>query len=125
LKKSWKKPPAYLLLNGRASLDPRNYLGFGNLDLVPTAIVPTGTMMTASDDWFSDFKGYGMPTVATGRLPVSTKDEATTTIAKISMYEGQSTNGPWTANALFVADKDDVGASRRTARWCRLVCPRR
>jgi hypothetical protein len=35
--KNWKRPPAYLLLNGSASLDPRNYLGFGNLDLVPNA----------------------------------------------------------------------------------------
>ena len=107
-KKNWKKHPAYLLLNGRASLDPRNYLGFGNLDLVPTAIVPTSTMMTSSDDWFSDFKDDGFPTIATGRLPVSTRDEAIGVIGKISTYEGDSTNGPWNSHALFVADKDDV-----------------
>jgi len=107
-KKNWKKPPAYLLLNGRASFDPRNYLGFGNLDLVPTAIVPTSTMMTSSDDWFSDFKDNGMPTIATGRLPVSNREEAITVIGKISSYESQSTDGPWNSNALFVADKDDV-----------------
>jgi uncharacterized repeat protein (TIGR01451 family) len=105
---SWKKPPTYLLLNGRASLDPRNYLGFGNLDLVPTRIVPSASLMTASDDWFSDFAGNGMPTIPTGRLPVSTVDEATTVVGKIAMYEGQSTNGSWTANALMVADKDDT-----------------
>ena len=105
---NWKKPPAYLLLNGRASFDPRNYLGFGYLDLVPTRIVPSSSLMTASDDWFSDFKGTGMPTIATGRLPVSTVDEATTVVGKIATYEGQSTNGPWTANALMVADKDDT-----------------
>jgi uncharacterized repeat protein (TIGR01451 family) len=106
--KNWKKPPTYLLLNGRASLDPRNYLGLGNLDLVPTSIVPTASLMTASDDWFSDFNGSGMPTIATGRLPVGTVEEATTVIGKIVAYEGQSTNGPWTANALMVADKDDT-----------------
>jgi uncharacterized repeat protein (TIGR01451 family) len=106
--KNWKRPPAYLLLNGRASLDPRNYLGFGNLDLVPTRIVPSSSLMTASDDWFSDFKGNGMPTIATGRLPVSTIAEAKVVAEKISTYEGQSTNGPWTSNALFVADKDDT-----------------
>ncbi len=105
---NWKKPPAYLLLNGRASFDPRNYLGFGYLDLVPTRIVPSSSLMTASDDWFSDFKGTGVPTIATGRLPVSTVDEATTVVGKIATYEGQSTNGPWTANALMVADKDDT-----------------
>ena len=106
--RNWKKAPTYLLLNGRASLDPRNYLGFGNLDLVPTRIVPTATLMTASDDWFSDFSNTGMPTIATGRLPVSTADEAATVVGKIVAYEGQSTNGPWTSNALMVADKDDT-----------------
>jgi uncharacterized repeat protein (TIGR01451 family) len=106
-KQNWKTPPAYLLLNGRASLDPRNYLGFGNLDLVPTRIVPSASLMTASDDWFSDFTGAG-PTIATGRLPVSTVDEANTVVGKIATYEGQSTNGAWTANALVVADKNDT-----------------
>ena len=105
---NWKKPPTYLLLNGRASLDPRNYLGFGNLDLVPTRILPSASLMTASDDWFSDFTDSGMPTIATGRLPVSTVDEATTVVGKIATYEGQSTNGSWTANALMVADKSDT-----------------
>jgi hypothetical protein len=104
---NWKTPPSYLLLNGRASLDPRNYLGLGLLDLVPTRIVSTSSLMTASDDWFSDFTSTGMPTIATGRLPVGTIDEATTVIGKIVAYEGQSTNGSWTSNALMVADKDD------------------
>ena len=105
---NWKKPPAYLLLNGRASLDPRNYLGFGNLDLVPTRIVPSTSLMTASDDWFSDFNDSGMPTIATGRLPVGSVEEAVTVVGKIATYEGQSTNGSWTANALMVADKSDT-----------------
>ena len=64
--------------------------------------------MTASDDWFSDFSGTGMPTIATGRLPVGTLDEATTVIGKIAAYEGKSTNGSWTSKALMVADKDDT-----------------
>jgi uncharacterized repeat protein (TIGR01451 family) len=105
---NWKTPPTYLLLNGRASLDPRNYLGFGNLDLVPTRMVQSTSLMTATDDWFSDFIGNGVPTIATGRLPVATVDDATTVVGKIATYEGQSTNGPWTANALMVADKDDT-----------------
>jgi len=107
-KQNWKKPPSYLLLNGRASLDPRNYLGFGYLDLVPTRMVAATSLMTGSDDWFSDFNDSGMPTIATGRLPVGTVDESTTVVGKIATYEGQSTNGLWTANALMVADKDDT-----------------
>jgi len=105
---NWKKPPSYLLLNGRASLDPRNYLGFGQLDLVPTRIVPTSSLMTASDDWFSDFTNTGMPTIATGRLPVDSIDDATTVVGKIVAYEGKSTDGAWTSQALMVADKDDT-----------------
>ena len=103
----WKKAPRCLLLNGRASIDPRNYLGFGNLDYVPTRIIASSSLMTASDDWFSDFTNTGYPTIATGRLPVSTPVEAQTVIGKIATYEGNSTNGPWTSNAIFVADKDD------------------
>ena len=107
-RQNWKKSPTYLLLNGRASLDPRNYLGLGSLDLVPTRIVPTASLMTASDDWFSDFNNTGMPTIPTGRLPVSTGEQADTVVGKIAGYESASTNGPWTSNALMVADKDDT-----------------
>jgi uncharacterized repeat protein (TIGR01451 family) len=105
---NWKVTPKYLLLNGRASLDPRNYLGFGYLDFVPTKMVPTSSLETASDDWFSDFTDSGMPTVATGRLPVATADDATTVVGKITAYESASTNGPWTAQALMVADVNDT-----------------
>jgi uncharacterized repeat protein (TIGR01451 family) len=106
--KAWHTAPHYLLLNGRASYDPRNYLGFGHLDLVPTKIVPTTSLMTASDDWFSDFNGTGMPTIATGRFPVSTAAEASLVAGKVATYEGQSTNGPWTTQALLVADFNDT-----------------
>jgi uncharacterized repeat protein (TIGR01451 family) len=106
--KVWHTAPKYLLLNGRASLDPRNFLGFGHLDLVPTKIVPTSSLMTASDDWFSDFNNSGTATIATGRLPVATADEANAVIDKISGYESQATNGPWTLQALMVADQNDT-----------------
>jgi hypothetical protein len=106
--RNWTTAPKFLLLNGRASLDPRNYLGFGHLDFVPTRMVPTSSLMTASDDWFSDFNDSGLPTIATGRLPVSTQEEARIVVGKIAGYEGQSTNGPWTSQALVVADKDDT-----------------
>jgi uncharacterized repeat protein (TIGR01451 family) len=105
---NWKIKPKYLLLDGRASVDPRNYLGYGYLDFVPTKIVAATGLMTASDDWFSDFNNTGTPTIATGRLPVSTLDEANTVVGKIVAYEGQSTNGTWTGQALVVADQNDT-----------------
>jgi hypothetical protein len=64
--------------------------------------------MTASDDWFSDFSNTGVPTVATGRLPVGTVTDDTTVIGKIAGYEGQASSGSWTSNALMVADKNDT-----------------
>jgi uncharacterized repeat protein (TIGR01451 family) len=105
---TWRKPPAYLLLNGRASYDPRNYLGLGNLDLVPTRILPSSSLMTASDDWFSDFTDSGTPAIATGRLPAATVDDATTMVSKIVAYEGESGDGPWTSQALIVSDQNDA-----------------
>ena len=105
---AWHTAPHYLLLNGRASLDPRNYLGFGHLDYIPTKIVQTSSLMTASDDWFSDFNNTGIPAIATGRFPVSTPEEATLIAGRVATYEGQSTNGPWTSQALMVADVDDT-----------------
>jgi len=105
---NWTTPPSFLLLNGRASIDPRNYLGFGHLDMVPTKIVPTAALMTASDDWFSDFNQTGLPTLATGRLPVGSPAEASLVVSKITSYAGTATNGDWTSQALMVADRDDA-----------------
>src|SRR5258708_384694 len=64
--------------------------------------------MTASDDWFSDFNDTGMPTIATGRFPVGTAAEASLVAGKVASYEGQSTNGPWTSQALMIADFNDT-----------------
>ncbi|MFY9561900.1 MAG: C25 family cysteine peptidase, partial [Terriglobales bacterium] len=76
--KNWTTAPKYLLLAGDASVDPRNFLGFGDFDFVPTRIIPTSQLMTASDDWFSDFNTTGQPALATGRWPVRTADDART-----------------------------------------------
>lgn len=106
--KNWNSRPKYLLLAGDASVDPRDFLGFGDLDFVPTRIIPTEQLMTASDDWFSDFTNSGMPSMATGRLPVRTADEARTVVAKIVGYETGNDSGSWTGQALLVADRNDT-----------------
>ncbi len=103
---NWKSKPAYLLLVGDASVDPRNFLGFGDFDFVPTRIIPTPILMTASDDWFSDFKNIGLPALATGRLAVRTAADAQAEVAKIVGYENAS--GSWTNQVLLVADQNDT-----------------
>ena len=102
----WAKAPRYVLLLGGASLDPRDYLGYGNQDLVPTQYIPTALTRTASDDWFVDFNNDGLPDMAIGRIPVESVDDAATVISKITSY-GQ-TAGEWTKNVLMAADANDA-----------------
>src|SRR5207248_1336781 len=91
---AWTTKPQYLVLAGDASVDPRNYLGFGFFDFVPTRIVPTAELKTASDDWFSDFNNTGFATIATGRLPARTVTDARTMVSKVVGYATGST-GSW------------------------------
>jgi uncharacterized repeat protein (TIGR01451 family) len=101
-----RKPQAVLFV-GDASFDPRNYLGFGDFDFVPTRIVETAAFKTASDDWFTDFQGNGFATIPTGRLPVRTAAEAALTVKKIVGYEQGSYAGTWNQQALVVADNNE------------------
>ena len=85
---------------GDASLDPRNYLGFGRFDFVPTKLIDTMYLETASDDWFVDFNNDGLPEMAVGRLPVRTLEEANIVISKIVVMRDR-----WhRIEALLVAD---------------------
>jgi hypothetical protein len=107
---AWKQKPRYLLLGGDASVDPRNYLGFGYLDFVPTKIIVTQELKTASDDWFADFNNSGFAQIATGRLPARTPTDAQIMAEKIVGYDsGQP--GSWTNDSMVVADVDDPGVS--------------
>jgi hypothetical protein len=100
---SWKKKPSMVLFAGHASLDPRNYLGFGNSDIVPTKLIDTSLMETASDDWFVDFNNDGLPELAVGRLPFRTQSEASTMVSKILSYESSAPAN----EALLVPDVND------------------
>jgi uncharacterized repeat protein (TIGR01451 family) len=102
----WRTHPRFVLLVGDASLDPRNYLGFGDFDFVPTRLIDTAAMKTASDDWFTDFNQSGFATIPTGRLPVRTAADAELVISKIVSYESGATAGTWNQQALVVADQN-------------------
>jgi hypothetical protein len=100
---NWKKPPHFVLLAGDASYDPKNYLGFGDLDLVSTRLVDTDYMETASDDWFADFDDDGVADFAIGRLPVRSPEEAGLLVSKIIAYE----RTPPSSEILLAADEND------------------
>lgn len=99
----WKTAPRYLLLVGDACLDSRNYLGLGDFDFVPTKLVDTAYMEAASDDWFADFDGNGIPEIAVGRLPARTVQEAATMVSKIIAYEHAAKPD----GVLLVSDSND------------------
>lgn len=99
-KSNWETAPDYALLVGDSSLDPRNYLGTNRPDYVPTIMVDTRRLETASDDALVDFNNDGIADLAIGRLPVQTVGQAQKVIAKITGYvPGQTGTG-----ALLVSD---------------------
>ncbi len=101
----WHTAPKWLLLVGDASVDPRDFLGMGSFDFVPTKLIPTTQLKTASDGWFSDFQETGVPQIATGRLPVRTAADADAVVAKLVGYD-QQTLGTWNTQALLVTDEN-------------------
>jgi hypothetical protein len=103
----WRNKPRFLLLAGDASFDPRNYLGLGDFDYVPTKLIDTALMETASDDWYGDLDGNGIAEIAVGRLSVRTLNEAQTQIAKILEYRQRAEPGDWAKKVMLVADTND------------------
>src|SRR5207302_811448 len=57
---NWAKAPRYVLLVGDASLDPRNFLNTNHQAFVPTKLIDTLLLTTASDDALVDFDGDGI-----------------------------------------------------------------
>ena len=93
---------------GDASLDPKNYLGYGDSDYVPTKLVDTELMETASDVWLADSNDDGLEDLAIGRLPVRTAQEAAAMINKIVSYD----RAPGSESMLLVADRRQVDLIR-------------
>jgi hypothetical protein len=100
---SWKKKPRFVLLGGDACFDAKNYLGFGDFDLVPTRLIDMTLMETASDDWLVDFNNDGVAEVAIGRLPFRTTSEAAAMVAKLTAYERSAPS----AEVTLSADQND------------------
>ena len=98
----WSRAPRFAMLVGDASFDPRDYIGYGQYDLVPTRFVPTVYMKAASDDWLADFDGDSVPDIYLGRLSVTSDAEARALVEKIIGYTPAAS-----PRTLMVVDKDD------------------
>jgi hypothetical protein len=100
---NWTKAPRFILLAGDSSLDPRNYLGGGDFDLVPTKLTDTAYLETANDEWFADFNSDGLSEMAVGRLPIRSSHEAATIVSKIVGYNRSARPD----GVLLVSDTND------------------
>jgi len=117
---NWKTVPRYVMLAGDASFDPKDYLGFGDNDLVPTKLIDTQLMETASDAWLADFDGNGLAEMAIGRLPIRSQRDASSVVAKLINYE----RGATPEGVLLVADDSRDGVDfEATSNELRAVIP--
>jgi hypothetical protein len=112
---SWSRKPAYLLLVGDSTWDPRNYLDQGFNDFVPTKLIDTGYMETGSDDWFADFNSAGLSSMAIGRLPARTAAEVNLMVGKILTYEQERELNAPLRGAVMVSDNGFENQSSQTA----------
>ncbi|MBI3653351.1 MAG: hypothetical protein HY231_20160 [Acidobacteria bacterium] len=101
---SWKRPVRYALLFGDASYDPKMFLNGSGCDMVPTKLVDTMFMETASDDWLSDFNQDGIADVAIGRLPARNANEASLMVNKLLNYAQVKPSN----EVLMISDINDV-----------------
>ncbi|MCP4716082.1 MAG: hypothetical protein GY868_13280, partial [Deltaproteobacteria bacterium] len=102
--KNWDTPPAAVLLIGDASYDPRNYFSLSSENLLPTRLIETDYLETASDDWFVDFDNDTLPDLAVGRIPAGSAADAEIIIDKIIAYESTVEA---LSTALAVAGQND------------------
>ncbi|MBN2410431.1 T9SS type A sorting domain-containing protein [candidate division KSB1 bacterium] len=96
----WQKPaPAYVLLFGDASWDPKKNLSSAyKYDFVPSYGNPV------SDTWFVCFDGPEdiLPEMSVGRLPVENAAQAEVIVDKIISYES-TPSGAWKKNFMFIS----------------------
>jgi hypothetical protein len=102
-KTSGQNAPRYVLVVGDATYDPKNYSGLGNEDFLPTKLIDTDYIETASDDWLVDFNNDGFPEMSIGRLPARTSQEAWAMVTKVISYE----NATRPDGVLLVSDAND------------------
>ena len=105
---SWRRAPRFVVLAGDATIDPRDYAGFGDADLVPTKLVAMDSveLESATDEWFADLDEDGLGELALGRLPMRTVEQAEAMVAKLVAYEAADA-GAWTKQVVLLADEDE------------------
>ncbi|MFZ1537908.1 MAG: C25 family cysteine peptidase, partial [Chromatiaceae bacterium] len=107
--RTWQVPPAYVLLAGKGTVDPKDYLGYST-DRLPVLMTLTPDAgVIATDQRFVDVDGDGLGDLALGRLPAATAAEFAGMVDKLIAYEDA---GPSPVpHAILLADGPDAGGN--------------
>ncbi|MEP6902350.1 MAG: C25 family cysteine peptidase [Actinomycetota bacterium] len=105
-KQNWAVKPDFAMFAGDASVDPRNYTGFGgyNNNRVPTMLTDTWNMETVSDEMMADFDDDSVGEIATGRLPAKDQYELEMMLDKINGAEPMTMQDVNQRGVHFVSD---------------------
>ena len=115
---TWNPRPAYVLLVGDGTFDPKLYRADSKETFLPPYLADVDPWMgeTAADNRYALLDGGAqgggdiLPDLLVGRLPVNTITETQNVVDKIVRYETDPYPGGWNSNVVFVADADaDAG----------------
>jgi len=108
---TWQVPPAYVLLLGGGSWDPRNLTGHSSTDKIPVHLTRTSDYgPTADDNYYAnileDDQYSLLPDITVGRIPVYSANDCQTWEAKRSSYEQQPLLDQWQRDFLLIAGRN-------------------
>lgn len=102
-KTNWQIRPNYVMLMGDSTYDPKNYLGFGYLNQVPSQTVDTIYTETGSDDSLADFNNDGLAELSIGRVSARTPQEVADVFQKTVHFEANLSTA-FSRGFMFVSD---------------------
>ena len=107
---TWTPRPAYVLLVGDGTYDPKQYYAQSPRTIIPPYLAEVDPWLgeAASDNRFVTLDGGdNLPDMLIGRLPVNTLTETHIVVNKIVNYEDSPAPGAWNNRTIFVADDPD------------------
>ncbi|MBI4727218.1 hypothetical protein HY768_08375 [candidate division TA06 bacterium] len=104
-------PPAYVLLLGGGSWDPRNLSGHSYSDKIPAHLTRTSDFgPTADDNYYADIldddQFPSLPDIAVGRIPVNNANDCQIWETKQLSYEQQPLLDQWQRDFMLIAGRN-------------------
>lgn len=104
----WQRPgPRYVVLIGDATYDPKNNLGQGWVEYVPTHMGSASFHWAAQDMWYGTVEGNDiLVDIALGRIASDQPTVVDQVINKIQAFEAVPPSATWQRRVLWVADQN-------------------